>query len=92
MSPAWLTSLSPPSAEIATDAAAYTYTVAPTVTNVVPNAGPVAGGTSVTITGTGFTGAIRVRFGGGKAKFHRCQTPQRSRRRPRPARTTNPVL
>jgi alpha-tubulin suppressor-like RCC1 family protein len=30
------------------------FTVAPTVTNVSPNAGPVAGGTVVTVAGTGF--------------------------------------
>jgi autotransporter-associated beta strand protein len=37
---------------------------APTVTSVVPPSGPVAGGTSVTITGEGFiTGATAVDFG-----------------------------
>lgn len=35
-----------------------------TVTGVVPNTGPVAGGTSVVISGTGFTGATGVTFGG----------------------------
>jgi hypothetical protein len=34
------------------------------VTLVTPNAGPVAGGTSVTITGSNFTGATSVKFGG----------------------------
>ena len=42
----------------------FTYVAAPTVTSVSPNIGPVAGGTSVTITGTGFTGATAVHFGG----------------------------
>jgi hypothetical protein len=37
--------------------------VPPTVTGVSPTFGPVAGGTSVTITGTGFTGATGVLFG-----------------------------
>jgi hypothetical protein len=37
---------------------------APTVTNVSPSSGTTAGGTSVTITGTGFTGATAVSFGG----------------------------
>ena len=37
---------------------------APTVTGVSPNTGPTAGGTSVTITGTNFTGATAVKFGG----------------------------
>jgi hypothetical protein len=34
------------------------------VTSVLPNQGPTAGGTSVTIAGTGFTGATAVAFGG----------------------------
>jgi len=37
---------------------------APTVTKVTPSSGPATGGTSVTITGTGFTGATAVHFGG----------------------------
>lgn len=41
----------------------FTYADAPTVTNVALNFGPTAGGTSVTITGTGFTGATSVQFG-----------------------------
>jgi hypothetical protein len=35
----------------------------PTVTNVEPHIGPAAGGTSVTVTGTNFTGESVVRFG-----------------------------
>ena len=35
----------------------------PAVTSVSPSAGPTAGGTSVTITGTNFTGATAVQFG-----------------------------
>ncbi|MGA7627627.1 MAG: IPT/TIG domain-containing protein, partial [Methanoregula sp.] len=41
----------------------FTYTSVPTVTGVSPTAGPLAGGTSVTITGFGFTGANNVKFG-----------------------------
>lgn len=41
----------------------FTYLAAPTVTNVNPNQGPASGGTTVTITGTGFTGATSVKFG-----------------------------
>ena len=39
----------------------------PTVTSVTPNNGPPAGGTSVTITGTNFSGATAVKFGGNAA-------------------------
>jgi len=35
----------------------------PTVTGISPNSGPVSGGTSVTLTGTNFTGATSVTFG-----------------------------
>src|SRR5205823_2677917 len=42
----------------------------PTVTKVSPGSGPSTGGTSVTITGTAFTGATVVNFGpGNPAKF-----------------------
>ena len=41
----------------------YTAAVAPTVTGLSPTSGPEAGGTLVTITGTGFTGATAVDFG-----------------------------
>lgn len=37
---------------------------APSVTSVSPTAGPTAGGQTVTITGTGLTGATRVTFAG----------------------------
>jgi len=39
----------------------------PTVTAVNPGTGPASGGTTVTITGTGFTGATAVDFGGSAA-------------------------
>jgi CSLREA domain-containing protein len=41
----------------------FTYLAAPTVTSVSPISGPLAGGTSVSITGTNFTGATAVKFG-----------------------------
>ena len=41
----------------------FTYVAAPTVSGMSPTAGPPAGGTLVTITGTGFTGATAVDFG-----------------------------
>jgi hypothetical protein len=44
---------------------AYTYTPPPppTVSSVIPNSGLVTGGTSVTVTGTNFTGVTAVKFG-----------------------------
>ncbi len=42
---------------------AYTYNAPPTVTAVSPNNGPQAGTNTVTLTGTGFTGATAVDFG-----------------------------
>ena len=45
----------------------FSYVPAPTVTGIKPIEGPESGGTSVTITGTNFTGATAVRFGSSKA-------------------------
>ncbi len=42
----------------------YTYLNPPTLTAVTPNQGPTAGGNTVTLTGTNFTGATAVTFGG----------------------------
>jgi hypothetical protein len=42
---------------------------APTVTKIKPKSGTAAGGTTVTITGTGFTGATKVAFGANEAEF-----------------------
>jgi hypothetical protein len=42
---------------------------APAVTSVSPNSGPIAGGTSVAIMGTGFIGATAVSFGPVRASF-----------------------
>jgi IPT/TIG domain len=41
----------------------FNETSAPTVTEISPTSGPVAGGEHVTVTGTGFTGASKVSFG-----------------------------
>jgi len=41
----------------------------PQVTAITPSSGPAAGGGSVTITGTGFTGAVAVNFGAGTGSF-----------------------
>jgi len=45
----------------------FTYVIAPTVSNVSPNNGPAAGGTTVTITGTNFAAGATVAFGGAAA-------------------------
>jgi hypothetical protein len=53
------------------------YTVVPAVASVSPNAGPKAGGTSVTVFGRGFateSGATVVRFGTAKAKSVTCSS------------------
>nr|WP_246670128.1 IPT/TIG domain-containing protein [Bradyrhizobium stylosanthis] len=42
----------------------FTYVAAPTVTSISPTSGPATGGTSVVITGTNFSGATAVTFGG----------------------------
>ncbi len=41
-----------------------TYTLPASVTRVLPNTGTILGGTDVTVTGTGFTAATGVTFGG----------------------------
>ena len=47
----------------------YTFVTPPTVTGVSPAAGPTSVSQSVTITGTGFTGATVVTFGSNTASF-----------------------
>jgi len=48
---------------------ASTFTPRPTVTGISPAIGPATGGTSVTISGDGFTGATAVEFGSTPATF-----------------------
>jgi hypothetical protein len=52
-----------------TAGAQFTFVGAPTVTGLSPNAGPYTGGFAVTITGTNFTNATQVDFGGNPAGF-----------------------
>jgi hypothetical protein len=47
----------------------FTFVAAPTVTGVSPNTGSPAGGTAVTVTGTHFTNATSVTFGGTPVGF-----------------------
>ncbi len=45
----------------------FTYDPVPSVTSITPTEGPAAGGTAVTVTGTGFTSRSTVTFGAGSA-------------------------
>ncbi|MET9661686.1 IPT/TIG domain-containing protein [Streptomyces sp. NPDC006510] len=48
----------------------FTYTIAtPAISSIAPNQGSIEGGNTVTLTGTGFTGATSVRFGAVAAAF-----------------------
>jgi hypothetical protein len=59
-----VTVTTPAGTSVASPADHFTYTAAaPTVTSISPTSGPSSGGTLVTITGTGFTGATGVTFG-----------------------------
>ncbi len=56
----------------------YTYVVppVPTVTGVSPASGPSTGGTTVSLTGTGFSGATAIDFGGNNpAIFYTINSP-----------------
>jgi len=53
----------PAGASTVTPADQFTYVPPPVVTAINPALGPVGGGTTVTVTGTGFTGASAVNFG-----------------------------
>src|SRR5205823_1141178 len=48
----------------AASAGKFTYNGAPTITFLSPTAGPVSGGTNLTILGTAFDGAVSVIIGG----------------------------
>src|SRR5207247_1141599 len=53
-----------PDSQSGTCASCFTYVAAPTVSSVTPNSGPSAGGTSLTVNGTGFQAGATVSFGG----------------------------
>jgi alpha-tubulin suppressor-like RCC1 family protein len=52
----------------------FIYQNLPTVTKLSPTSGPVAGGTAVTITGTEFTAASSVKFGGVEAAGYKVNS------------------
>lgn len=54
-----------PNGEVDTYASAFTYRAAPTVTAVSPTSGPTGGGTTVTVTGTGFVSGRTAFFENG---------------------------
>jgi hypothetical protein len=61
--PANVTITTPGGVSVTSAANQYLFVAPPTVTDVSPTGGPTAGGTSVTVTGTNFTGATVVDFG-----------------------------
>ena len=58
-----VTVTTPAGTSATTSADRFTYTTGPAVSSISPSTGPAAGGTGVSITGSGFTGATGVRFG-----------------------------
>jgi hypothetical protein len=59
----WVDVTTPSGTTAASAAVAFTYDPVPTLGWISPNRGPAAGGTTVTITGTGLIGATEVLFG-----------------------------
>jgi len=67
-----ITVTTPDGTSVTSAADQYTYVSAPTVTSIGPKTGPTGGGTSVTITGTGFSVAPpvgAVKFGAANATY-----------------------
>ncbi len=64
-----VTVTSPGGTSATSSADQFTFIGAPTVTHISPPSGPVSGGTSVDITGSGFTNAIVVDFGAGQPTY-----------------------
>jgi hypothetical protein len=58
-----VTVVTPAGTSALTAADRFTYLSPPAVSAIAPGAGPLAGGTNVVITGSGFTGASAVNFG-----------------------------
>ena len=62
-----VTVTSPGGTSATSNADAFTYLAAPTVSSLSPSSGPNGGGTVVTIDGSGFSGASAVHFGANAA-------------------------
>jgi len=58
-----VTVTTPEGTSVTSAADQFTFIALPALTGVSPSSGPVAGGTTVTITGTNFNGATAVKFG-----------------------------
>ena len=83
-----ITVTTPGGTSTTSDADQYGYIPAPGVTGIGPTFGPEAGGTTVTITGTGFSGATDVEFGSSAAAPSTWTARPRSRRLLRRARAS----
>jgi len=59
--------LTPAGGSAATSADSFTYELGPRISGISPQVSPTSGGTTVTLTGTGFTGATSVTFNGAVA-------------------------
>lgn len=59
--------VTPAGASAATPADSFTYELGPRISEISPHVSPTSGGTTVTLTGTGFTGATSVTFNGAVA-------------------------
>ncbi|MET7551356.1 IPT/TIG domain-containing protein [Streptomyces sp. NPDC005078] len=104
VSPTQITATAPPGSEGAVQVTAispggtsgglsYFYIAVPTLTGVSPNQGPTTGGTTVTLTGTGFSQATSVRFGTATAAFSALSATQISSTAPSaPAGNSGPAL
>lgn len=57
------------------NAVTYTYAAAPSLTAIAPSQGPSSGGTTVTLTGSGFTAATAVTFGTTAATNYTVNSP-----------------
>jgi hypothetical protein len=64
-----VTVISPGGTSVTSSVTQFTFVGIPTVTGISPDHGPVTGGTSIEITGSGFTGATSVSFGDATAPF-----------------------